>query len=190
MKNLLLIGMLSIGLAGTTQTYNIDAAHSSVAFKVRHLGITSVNGNFSDYTANVTMEGDDLSTVQAEATIQVGSIDTGIERRDGHLLSDDFFSAETYPTMTFVSKEVRNVDGEEFELVGDLTIRDVTNEVVLEVEYTGSAMMGETKKVAFEAEGKINRFDYGLQWDRLTEAGGLVVGEDVRLILELQANAQ
>ncbi len=166
-----------------------DKAHSQLGFKVRHLGITNVNGSFNDYEAEVTLDPDDLSTLQATAIIKIASIDTGIERRDNHLKSDDFFNAEQFPEMKFVSKAVRNIDGGEFELVGDLTIRDITKEVVLEGEFLGAGMMGETKKVGFEAETTINRFDYNLKWDRVTEAGGLVVAEDVKITLDLELNA-
>ena len=165
-----------------------DKAHSQIGFKVRHLGITNVNGNFGDYETEVMLDANDLSTLTAKATVQIGSISTGIDRRDGHLKSDDFFNAEKYPVMTFVSKEVRNIDGSEFELVGDLTIRDVTKEVVLEAEFLGMGSMGDTNKAGFEAETTINRFDYNLKWDRVTEAGGLVVSENVKIILDLELN--
>ena len=168
--------------------YVVDKAHSQVGFKVRHLGITNVNGLFKDYEASVSMDGDDLSTLQASASIQVGSISTGIDRRDGHLKSDDFFNAEAYPEIKFVSKAVRNIDGSEFELVGDLTIRDVTKEVVLEGEFLGMGAMGDTRKAGFEAETTIDRFDYNLKWDRLTEAGGLVVADKVKITLDLELN--
>ena len=167
-------------------TWSIDAAHSKIGFKVRHLGISYVRGDFGDYEGTITMEGDDLSSLQASVSIQVGSIDTRNERRDNHLRSDDFFSAETFPTMTFESSGVQNVDGGTFELVGTLTIRDVSQEVVLSGEYLGSASMGDSKRAGFEARTTINRIEYGLQWDRLTEAGGAVVGHNVEIILELE----
>ncbi|MBO6575278.1 MAG: polyisoprenoid-binding protein [Rhodothermales bacterium] len=189
-KALLMAVAATVAIAGAVETYQIDAAHSNIGFKVRHLGITNVNGSFTDYEATATVDPADLSTLKAEAVIQTGSVDTGIERRDNHLRSDDFFNAEAFPTMTFTSKEVRNLDGGEFELVGDLTIRDVTKEIVLDVEYLGSATMRGNQVLGFEARGSISRFDYGLKWDALTEAGGLIVAEDVRLILELEATAQ
>ena len=189
-KSILLAAALSVGFVGTLTTYNVDPVHSNVGFKVRHLGISNVNGSFTDYVATATVDPADLSTLKAEAVIQVASVDTGIERRDNHLRSDDFFNAEAHPTITFVSKEVRNIDGSEFELVGDLTIRETTKEIVLKGEFLGQATMRGNSVVAFEAEGRINRFDYGLKWDALTEAGGLMVGEEVRLTLELEAAAQ
>lgn len=182
-----LAGFVTLGQLATT--YTVDKAHSEVGFKVRHLGITNVRGDFPDYDATVTMDGEDLSTLVAEATIKTTSIDTGIERRDNHLRSDDFFNAEQFPTITFKSTAVRNINGSSFELVGNLTIRNVTKEVVFEAEYLGAAKMMETAKVGFEAETVINRFDYNLKWDNLTEAGGFVVGEEVTIELELELDA-
>jgi len=157
---------------------------------VRHLGIANVNGRFEEYEASVTVDPADLATFSVEAVIQVSSLTTGIERRDNHLRSDDFFDAENFPTMVFQSREVRNLDGREFELVGDLTMRGITRELILEVEYGGEANVRGRRTVAFEASGKLNRFDYGLHWDALTELGGLVVAEDIRLILEVEAKGQ
>lgn len=166
--------------------WTIDKSHSQIGFKVRHLGISNVRGAFNEYDATILFDPDDLQSLQVETTINVASIDTGIERRDNHLRSDDFFNAEQYPAMTFVSKGVRNIDGSTFELVGDLTIRDVTKEVVLEAELLGLGTQRNRRKAGFEATTTINRFDYNLKWDRLTEAGGLAVGEDVEIILELE----
>ena len=168
------------------KTFTVDYLHSNVGFKVRHLGISNVNGNFGEYEAKVMVDPEDISTLQAEATFQIGSIDTGNERRDGHLKSDDFFNAVKYPTMTFKSTKVKVGDNGEFELHGNLTIRDVTKAVVLEGEMLGTGMGQNGMKVGFEAETTINRFDYNLKWDKLTEAGGLVVGDEVRIILELE----
>ncbi|WP_243664887.1 YceI family protein [Rhodothermus marinus] len=155
---------------------------------MRHLGISFVNGVFEDYDATLQFDPNDLSTLKATATIRVASINTGIERRDNHLRSPDFFDAEKYPEIRFVSKEVRNIQGNKFQLVGDLTIKDVTKEVVLDVEFLGTAqgMQGELR-AAFTARGTIDRFDYGLQWNRLTEAGGVVVGREVTLLIDIEA---
>lgn len=167
-------------------TFRPDKTHSHVGFKVRHLGISNVRGEFNEYDAVVRFDPTDVTSLSVDATVDIGSIDTGTERRDNHLRSDDFFNAEQYPTMRFVSKEVRAVDGDEFELVGDLTIRDVTREVVFDVEFAGVGMARNGRKAGFEAETTINRFDFNLKWDNLTETGGLVVGEDVDIILELE----
>ena len=167
-------------------TWTADQSHSQIDFKVRHLGISNVRGSFDEYDVVMRFDPADLTTLQVETTIDASSINTENERRDNHLRSDDFFNAEQYPTLTFVSKEVRNIDGESFEVVGDLTIRDVTKEVVLDAAFLGTTTQRDRRKAGFTAETTINRFDYGLKWDRLTEAGGLVVGEDVQIILELE----
>lgn len=168
--------------------FTADKAHSNLGFRVRHLGIANVNGAFEDYEANITFDPADLTTMQAEAVINVGSISTGIQRRDNHLRSDDFLNADQFPEIRFVSKAVQNIEGNAFELVGDLSIRDVTREVVLNAKFFGIGQMGETRKAGFEAHVTINRFDYNLTWDRLTEAGGLVVSDRVRITLDLELN--
>jgi len=172
-------------------TYSIDKAHSTVGFRVRHLGISNVSGTFSDYDATLTVDPSDLRTLRTSATIRVASIDTRNERRDNHLRSDDFFDAERFPEMRFVSTGVRSVNGNRFQLEGDLTIRDVTRRVVLDGEVTGqtAGMQGEPR-VAIEASTTIDRFDYGLTWDRVTEAGGLVVSREVRISLDIAAARQ
>jgi len=172
--------------SGDPSSWSIDASHSSISFKVRHLGISNVRGEFRAYDAKIMMEGTDLSTLSVNATIQTESVDTGNERRDGHLRSDDFFGAEEFPMITFVSTGVSEVDGDKFHLMGDLTIRDVTQSVVLEGEFLGTAMMRDTERAGFEAITTVNRKEFNLSWDQLTEAGGLIVGHDVEISLELE----
>lgn len=167
-------------------TWSVDHAHSKLGFKVRHLGISNVRGDFREYDVVLRMDGTDLSTLSAEATIQTASIDTDNDRRDNHLRSPDFFAAEEHPEMTFISTGVQNVDGSTFEITGNLTIRGTTHEVVLDAEFLGSASMGDEERAGFEATTEIDRMDYGLAWDRLTEAGGFVVGHDVEITLELE----
>ena len=171
-------------------TFKPDKSHSKVGFKVRHLGIANVRGAFSDYDYTIAFDPEDLSTLTADVTINAASVDTENERRDNDLRSEGFFHVEKYPTVRFVSKGVRNIEGNTFELVGDLTIKDVTKEVVLETEYFGSTTQRGRRKAGFEAHTTINRFDFGLKWDALTEAGGLVVGENVEVILELEMGEQ
>lgn len=169
-------------------TYEVDATHSTVQFKVRHLGISHVTGAFNDYEVDLAFDPEDLSTLSTTAVIDVSSVDTENERRDNHLRSPDFFAAEDYPEMTFESKEIRNIDGNDFEIVGDLTIRGVTKEVVLDAEMLGTAigMQGE-ERAAFTAETTINRKEFGLEWDRITEAGSIVVGDEVTILLDVEA---
>jgi len=170
----------------SSSSWTVDQSHSQIGFKVRHLGIANVRGFFREYEVDMDFDPEDLSSLQVTATISVSSIDTGNERRDNHLRSDDFFNSEQYPSMSFTSTRVRNVEGNNFELVGNLTVRDVTKEVVLEAEFLGAGAMGENMKVGFEAMTTISRFDYNMKWDRVMEAGGLVVAEDVDIILELE----
>jgi len=172
-------------------SYTIDKAHSAVSFRIRHLGISNVTGTFSEYDADVSMVGDDLSTLTASATINVATIDTRNERRDNHLRSDDFFEVERYPTMTFVSSGIHNVQGDSFQIEGDLTIRDVTRPVVLDAQKVGSATGPDgSYRIGIEASTTIDRHDYGLTWNRLSEAGGVVVGRDVRITLDIQTIRQ
>lgn len=171
----------------TPVPYSIDKAHSQVQFKVKHLGITTVAGNFHDFDIELELDPEDITTLRTSAAVQTASIDTGIDRRDGHLRSPDFFEAETYPTLSFVSTGVRKVRGNQFELLGDLTIRDITKPVVLAVEMAGPVtdMQGQPR-VAFTASTRINRKDYGLQWNRVVE-GVNVVSDEVDIVLDLQA---
>jgi polyisoprenoid-binding protein YceI len=168
-------------------SWSVDKAHSEIGFAVRHMGISTVRGRFDDFDATITLDPTDPSSFRADASVDVSSINTRNGRRDGHLRSDDFFDAENHPTLTFTSKRIQNVNGNSFRIVGDLTMRGTTHEVVLDGVIVGTAGEGENQRVAIEAETTVDRFDYGLHWDRLTEAGGLVVGRDVRITLEIQA---
>lgn len=172
------------------RTYNVDTAHSQVGFKVRHMAFSKVAGRFGEYSATIRINPDDLSTLEAEATIQTGSIDTGNSDRDAHLRSGDFFDSESIPTMTFRSKGVTNIDGNDFRLEGELTIRDVTHPITLKGEYLGTTVdPWGNDRVGFEAKGSLNRKEYGLTWNKALETGGLLVGEEVEIFLELQGVA-
>lgn len=168
--------------------YTVDKSHSRIAFQVRHLGISKVTGVFGEYDVDLRLDPSDISTMEASANVEIASIDTGVEKRDGHLKSADFFSAESFPQMTFKSTAVRPTSDQTFELVGDLTIRDVTREIVLSGELVGPVVgpMGGTR-VAFDARGTISRSEFGLTWNKLTEAGGIIVADEVDIILDLQA---
>lgn len=171
--------------------YAIDKAHSSVGFRIRHLGISNVSGTFGEYDATVFLDPSDLSSIRVDATVLTASIDTGNQRRDGHLRSDDFFESERFPAMRFVSTSARDLGNNRFALSGDLTIRDVTRPVTLEGELVGTAVgPGGSNRVGLEAGTTIDRHDFGLTWDNLTEAGGVVVGRDVRIMLDIQAIEQ
>lgn len=168
-------------------TWGLDAAHSEVTFRVKHLVIATVSGKFGRFSSTVSAEGDDFTTANIAFEVETGSIDTGVEARDNHLRSNDFFNSEAFPKMAFTATAIRQVDGSEYEMDGQLTIRDVTKPVTFKVEFGGIVKdpYGQTK-AAFEVEGKINRKEFGLSWDALTEAGGAVVSSDVKF----QANVQ
>lgn len=168
-------------------TWNLEPAHSELQFKVRHMMITNVTGHFTKFDATVETEGDDFTTAKVNFTADVNSISTNNEQRDGHLKSDDFFSADKFSEIKFAGNKLEKVSDEEYKLHGDLTIRDVTKPIVLNVEYGGTVKdpWGMTR-AGFTVEGKINRKDYGLTWNTITEGGGVMVSEDVRL----HANAE
>lgn len=170
-------------------TWTVDRSHSSIGFKVRHMGITNVEGRFHDFDVQLTLNPSDVRTLQTSATVDAKTIDTGVDRRDNDLRSEGFFYVEQYPTLTFVSTGVQDVDGTRFKLLGDLTMRGVTKPVVLDAEMLGPIAGPRGKeRVGFTATATIDRMDYGLKWDHLTEAGGFVVSHDVNIILNIEAS--
>jgi polyisoprenoid-binding protein YceI len=167
--------------------WKFDKNHSQVEFTVTHLVISEVTGYFRTFDGSVKSNGDDFSNAEIEFTIDANSIDTDNEKRDGHLKSDDFFNAEKYPQMKFKSTSMNKVGDNNYKLIGDLTIRDVTKPVELEVIHGGSLVDNySNKKAGFKISGTINRFDYNLKWNALLEAGGAVVSSDVDLICNVQ----
>ncbi|WP_234735605.1 YceI family protein [Tellurirhabdus bombi] len=172
-------------------TWAIDPTHSEILFKIRHLMVSNVTGSFGSFEGKVEAAGDDFDGAHVSFSADIASISTNNEQRDGHLKSDEFFSAEKFPKLTFESTSFKKIDDENYELTGNLTIRDVTKSVTLKAEYGGQ--MGDfygNTKAGFEISGKINRKEYGLTWDAVTEAGGVVVSDDVRLILNVQVVKQ
>lgn len=165
----------------------MDPTHSTVGFKVKHLMISTVSGEFGSYEGTVTTKGDSFADADVSFTAQVNSITTLNEQRDGHLKSADFFDAEHHPVITFKSTSFSKKGDDEYVLNGDLTIRGVTKPVSLNVEYSGMVQdpYGNTK-AGFSLHGKINRKDFGLSWSAVTEAGSVVVSEDVKLAIEAQ----
>ena len=163
-------------------TWSIDTTHSEIAFKVKHMMISTVTGHFEDFQATAKTNGDSFDDAIIEFTAKTASINTKNKDRDAHLKSDDFFNSEKYPELKFVSK---SFNGEE--LVGDLTIRDVTKEVTLTADLNGIAVdpYGQTK-AGFEISGEINRKDFNLTWSAVTEAGSIVVSEKVKLAIDVQ----
>jgi polyisoprenoid-binding protein YceI len=192
MKKLFSLMFVSIALIGssfaqTAKTWNVDKMHSGLKFSVSHLVISEVDGSFKIFDGNMVTTKDDFSDAKINFTVDVNSINTDNASRDGHLKSDDFFNAEKFPTMTFVSTSFKKKSGAMYELVGNLTIRDVTKKVTFAVKYGGTTKdpYGNTK-AGFKATGTINRLQYGLKWNTLTEAGGSVVGSDIDFTVNLE----
>ena len=162
--------------------WKIDSAHSEVKFKVKHLVVSTVTGQFNHFDAEIETDNDSFENAKITFSADTDSIDTKNEQRDTHLKSADFFDAEKFPKLTFISKKFIKLSDGKYELTGDITIRGITKEVVLNTEYNGIARGFDNLQVAgFEISGKLNRFDFGLQWNVMTEAGGIVVGQEVKL---------
>lgn len=168
--------------------WTIDPAHSEIGFSVKHMMISKVKGSFTSFDADVEANEEDLTNALIDFKIDAASINTNNTDRDNHLRSADFFDAEQYPHITFKANEIVQKD-DEYELNGDLTIKGVTRPATFEVEYGGKGTNPwGVEVVAFNAEGKINRKDFGLTWNQSLETGGVLVGEDIKISLELQAN--
>jgi polyisoprenoid-binding protein YceI len=163
-------------------TWKLDNGHSHINFKVKHLVVSTVNGEFKKYEGVVESSKDDFSDARITFEADVDSISTGQEMRDGHLKSDLFFNTAVYPKLKFVSTEMKKVDGENYKLTGNMTIRDKTLPITLDVVYGGTVKdaQGQTRS-GFEIHGKFNRRDFGLHFTMTTEAGTIVVGDDVKI---------
>ena len=170
----------------TPGTWTVDPSHSSVSFVARHLMVSKVRGSFGSFSGTITIA-EDLLASSVEATLDVASISTGDDGRDEHLRSGDFFDLEQFPTWTLTSTGLR-ADGDDYVMTADLTIKGVTRPVEFEVEFEGTATdpWGNTK-AGFEAKTEINRKDFGLEWNVALEAGGVLVGEKVKIELDIQA---
>ncbi len=167
--------------------YQIDPTHSSVTFKVKHLAISSVPGRFGELSGTFSFDPAKIDASKAQATLSVSSINTMDAKRDDHLKGPDFFDASKYPSITFKTNKVDKVSDAAFKAYGDLTIHGVTKPVTLDVTYGGSAKDPWGKeRAAFEARTVINRKDFGLTWSKTIETGGLVVGDDVQITLEIE----
>lgn len=168
-------------------TYKIDASHSEITFKVKHLMITNVTGSFQQFDASMEASATDFSDASIQFTAEVNSISTNNTQRDEHLKSDDFFAAATYPTIQFKSTALTPKSGDQYALKGDLTIKGITKPVELVVEFGGlmTDFYGQNK-AGFEISGKISRSEFGLTWSAVTEAGGVVVSDDIKLNMAVQ----
>jgi|TARA_R110002094_G_scaffold59739_1_gene70531 polyisoprenoid-binding protein YceI len=168
-----------------TTKWVLDPAHSEITFKVKHLMISHVKGAFKTFDASI--DGEDFRSSNFNVTIDTGSISTNNDDRDAHLKSPDFFEVDQYPKITFVSKSLKKVDDDEFKLIGDLTIKGTTQEIKLDTEFGG--FMKDpygNEKAGFSIKGKLNRKDFGLNWNAALEAGGVMVGNEIKINAEVQ----
>lgn len=174
-------------MEATATKWVIDPMHSEVQFKVKHLVISTVTGFFKSFEGTLETVNDDFEDAEIDFSIDINSVDTNQSQRDEHLKSAEFFDAANYPKMTFKSTSFKKTGDDEYELTGDLTIKGTTKSVKLKAEYGGSTndFYGNTK-AGFEVTGKINRKEFGLNWNGVTEAGSIVAGEDIKLLINVQ----
>lgn len=170
-----------------TTNWNLESSHSELTFKVRHMMISNVSGSFKQFSSTLATEDEDINSAKVTFTIDVDSISTNNDQRDGHLKSEDFFDAANHPQITFASTKVEKVDGDNYKVHGDLTVRGTTKQIAVDVEFGGIVKdpWGYIR-AGFTATGKINRKEYGLHWSAVTEAGGLVVSDDVKFELHVE----
>jgi polyisoprenoid-binding protein YceI len=174
--------------ATLTGTWTIDPSHSRLGFVARHAMVTKVRGQFNDFEGAIEVNGDTPVASAVQVSAAIASIDTGDEQRDGHLRTADFFDVEANPRLTFTSTSIEHVADDEYKVTGDLAIRGVTNPVTIKLEYTGAARdpFG-NERIGFEGSAEINRKDWGLTWNAALETGGFLVGDKVKLELDISA---
>jgi polyisoprenoid-binding protein YceI len=171
-----------------TKAWNLDTAHSGINFSVRHMVFAKVRGRFGAWSGKVDLDPQDLTRSSVQVEIDSASIDTGVADRDNHLRSPDFLEVERFPKLRFKSTRVEKAGGDRYRIHGTLTIRDVTREVVLDAEYGGQAKdPWGNQRVAFTATTSLDRGDFGLKWNQVLEAGGVLVGERIDVEIEVQA---
>lgn len=173
-----------------TGEWKMDRAHSGITFAITHMVISEVTGSFRDFDITFSASKEDFTDGAVEAVIKVASINTENERRDGHLRSDDFFNAEQFPEIRFKSTSFEKVDEKNYKIHGDLTIRDVTKRVTFDAVLNGKLRLGKTERTGWRATLVIDRFEYGLKWDRTIETGGLVAGREVRITVNVEFTRQ
>jgi polyisoprenoid-binding protein YceI len=183
----LLLSTLAAALPGSAAEYSIDPAHSTVGFEVKHMAISKTRGTFDDYTGTFSFEPGKPEAWSCETTIQAISVNTNNHKRAEHLRSEDFFNAAEFPTLTFKSASIKMKDEEEGVMTGELTIHGVTKTVEFDLEFLGTATdPWGNERAGFSASTKINRKDFGLNYNSVMETGGLMVGEDVKITLEVE----
>ncbi|MFD5034472.1 YceI family protein [Streptomyces sp. NPDC058405] len=175
-------------LAALTGEYTIDPAHSTISFTVRHAMVTNVRGTFTEHEGSLSLDGSNPADSSASIDVSIASVDTGMPDRDGHLRSADFFDAETFPKMSFRSTATEQIDSETYRLTGDLTIKDVTRPLTIDLELHGSATdVYGNERVGFEGSATILRSDWGLTWNAALEAGGVMVSDKAKLGFDISA---
>jgi len=169
--------------------WTVDASHTSVGFTVKHMMVSKVRGRFTGVEGTIEGNPEDLTGANINFTINAATIHTNSDDRDNHLRSADFFDTETFPTITFVSTDISKKGSTKYDVTGDMTVKDVTKKVTFEAEYEGTGKNPWGVDVAaFEVEGKISRKEFGLTWNQALEAGGVLVGDDIKITIDLQAN--
>lgn len=185
--SIVLAVLFTASMATAQITWTNDKAHSEVQFKVKHMVISTVTGEFRDFTINFTSKNtDDFTDSKIETVLKTASIFTDNERRDNDLRSDNFLNAEMYAEIRFVSKSFKKSGEDTYKVIGELTIRDVTKSVELTAVYGGSVMMRGTKRIAFHITGEIDRFDFNVKWNRALETGGLIVSKLIKFDFNLE----
>ena len=181
------LALATLATPAAAQTWRIDGSHSTAAFTVKHMMVSNVRGSFGKVEGTIVYDGQNITAVKANATIDATTITTNNEKRDAHLKSPDFFDVAAHPTITFTSKRVEPVSKGKFRLIGDLTMRGKTREVVLDVEGpTDPVTVQNAQRIGATATTTINRQDYGVSWSRTMDGGGYVVSDEVRITLELE----
>lgn len=180
---------LPVLAAAAPAIYKVDPDHSGVNFTIRHF-VTNVSGRFKDFDGTIKYDKQNPAASSVEFTIQTASIDTANTDRDGHLKSADFFEVEKFPTMSFASTGVKAKDADTLEVTGDLTIHGVTKRVTIPVEVLGTMAMPKGEKAGFETSFTVNRKEYGIVWNRVLDAGGTILGDDVKISVAVEADKQ
>jgi len=175
----------SVAAAGAT-VYSIDAGHSAVGFKVRHMMVSVVSGRFARFSGEFSYDAKNIQAGKARATIDAASIDTGVAHRDDHLRGPDFFDAEKFPTLEFSSTGVQVAKDGKAKLLGALTMHGISRPVALDLEMGGTVNVGGASHAGFVASGAVSRKDFGMTWNKALEAGGVAVGDEVRIVLEIE----
>ncbi|MBC1649205.1 polyisoprenoid-binding protein [Listeria booriae] len=172
----------------TVEKWNVDPAHSSIEFQVKHMMVSKVKGAFKNFSADLTLDPEDLTTANLSFTVDAASIDTRQEQRDGHLKSPDFFDVEKYPSITFQSTNIVADGSNEYKVTGDLTIRTITKPITFNVEYEGTSKdpMSGNMVAGFEGTGKFNRKDFELNYNAVLETGGVLIGDEVKLNIQIE----